>query len=135
MVRYRVANYGVLILKLYSLIMPIVLWACGCASMWFIMADTIKLDPGGIILWTGFLFNDRKCLNVVSCLTNVYFLILGKPGFLVKYIAGYKMLFSRNSEFSFEVVLRPLLQKEWRDRRDDFKKKVSRCVRKSQEML
>lgn len=28
-----------------------------------------------------------------------------------------------------------LLQKEWRDRRDDFKKKVSRCVRKSQEML
>ncbi|KAH7550066.1 hypothetical protein JRO89_XS13G0129600 [Xanthoceras sorbifolium] len=25
--------------------------------------------------------------------------------------------------------------KEWRDRRDDFKKKVSRCVRKSQEML
>ncbi|KAL5082491.1 hypothetical protein RYX36_010912 [Vicia faba] len=25
--------------------------------------------------------------------------------------------------------------KEWRDRRDDFKKKVSRCVRKSQEIL
>ncbi|KAJ0046520.1 hypothetical protein Pint_06263 [Pistacia integerrima] len=27
------------------------------------------------------------------------------------------------------------VQKEWRERRDDFKKKVSRCVRKSQEML
>lgn len=27
------------------------------------------------------------------------------------------------------------LQKEWRDRRDEFKKKVSRCVRRSQEML
>ncbi|CBI16162.3 unnamed protein product, partial [Vitis vinifera] len=25
--------------------------------------------------------------------------------------------------------------KEWRDRRDEFKKKVSRCVRRSQEMF
>lgn len=28
-----------------------------------------------------------------------------------------------------------MLQKEWRDTRDEFKKKVGRCVRKSQELL
>jgi hypothetical protein len=28
-----------------------------------------------------------------------------------------------------------LMQKEWREKRDDFKKKVRRIVRKSQEML
>nr|XP_011461240.1 PREDICTED: ubiquitin-conjugating enzyme E2 7 isoform X1 [Fragaria vesca subsp. vesca] len=36
------------------------------------------------------------------------------------------------------IYIRYLLtldKKEWRDRRDDFKKKVGRCVRKSQEML
>ncbi|KAA3485767.1 ubiquitin-conjugating enzyme E2 7 [Gossypium australe] len=27
------------------------------------------------------------------------------------------------------------LQKEWRERRDEFKRKVSRCIRRSQEML
>lgn len=36
---------------------------------------------------------------------------------------------------NFSVYLGGLLQKEWRERRDDFKKKVSRCVRRSQEML
>ncbi|KAG6678288.1 hypothetical protein I3842_14G072700 [Carya illinoinensis] len=41
------------------------------------------------------------------------------------------MLSSPNDESPANVEA----AKEWRDRRDDFKKKVSRCVRKSQEML
>lgn len=28
-----------------------------------------------------------------------------------------------------------IVQKEWREKREDFKKKVRRCVRKSQEMF
>ncbi|TQE11849.1 hypothetical protein C1H46_002483 [Malus baccata] len=41
------------------------------------------------------------------------------------------MLSSPNDESPANVEA----AKEWRDRREDFKKKVSRCVRKSQEML
>ncbi|KAF9596294.1 hypothetical protein IFM89_008820 [Coptis chinensis] len=41
------------------------------------------------------------------------------------------MLSSPNDESPANVEA----AKEWRDRRDDFKKKVSRCVRRSQEML
>ncbi|KAG4380929.1 hypothetical protein AAZX31_15G038600 [Glycine max] len=41
------------------------------------------------------------------------------------------MLSSPNDESPANVEA----AKEWRDRRDEFKKKVSRCVRKSQEML
>ncbi|XP_062016108.1 ubiquitin-conjugating enzyme E2 7 isoform X1 [Rosa rugosa] len=41
------------------------------------------------------------------------------------------MLSSPNDESPANVEA----AKEWRDRRDDFKKKVGRCVRKSQEML
>ncbi|KAG6763664.1 hypothetical protein POTOM_031097 [Populus tomentosa] len=35
----------------------------------------------------------------------------------------------------FNIFLIELLQKQWRENRDEFKKKVSRCVRKSQEMM
>ncbi|KAL6581039.1 Ubiquitin-conjugating enzyme 13 [Orobanche minor] len=41
------------------------------------------------------------------------------------------MLSSPNDESPANVEA----AKEWRERRDDFKKKVSRCVRQSQEML
>ncbi|KAG6765334.1 hypothetical protein POTOM_029368 [Populus tomentosa] len=35
----------------------------------------------------------------------------------------------------FNIFLIEHLQKQWRENRDEFKKKVSRCVRKSQEMM
>lgn len=41
------------------------------------------------------------------------------------------MLSSPNDESPANVEA----AKEWRDNRDEFKKKVSRCVRRSQEMM
>ncbi|KAG7036916.1 Ubiquitin-conjugating enzyme E2 7 [Cucurbita argyrosperma subsp. argyrosperma] len=66
--------------------------------------------------------NDESPANVEAAVSDCSFLSNVCPIY-ASYMATYRL------------SLCVLVQKEWRDRREDFKKKVSRCVRKSQEML
>lgn len=70
--------------------------------------------------------NDESPANVEAAVSHFNLLSL---------ISFYAHSLQLRAEHAHGIFVFSLVQKEWREKRDEFKKKVSRCVRKSQEML